>query len=275
MAYPGDKVRRPEIPSYWPRQPMRISGSAMPTGVHLSNGTVRTSANWELVLTGMTILLLAGTSAAFSYLAIWLLGLTAHIPTVPMLLGIPVPLPRDIALWQIAINLLTFVGFLVALHLSPLAGYHAAEHMTVTCIERFGWLDVDRVKDMPRAHPRCGTSLLAGFLPIFLIAIPIWSIFPPLTPIIIVLGWSFRDRTGWFIQQYFTTKPPSSRQLQAGIRAGERLLAQADRVEGVPTSPGHRFWQRGIPQMIAGVILAMSILHYVFANLHVWLDHGL
>ena len=239
MAYPGDKVRRPEIPSYWPRQPMRISGSAMPTGVHLSNGTVRTSANWELVLTGMTILLLAGTSAAFSYLAIWLLGLTAHIPTVPMLLGIPVPLPRDIALWQIAINLLTFVGFLVALHLSPLAGYHAAEHMTVTCIERFGWLDVDRVKDMPRAHPRCGTSLLAGFLPIFLIAIPIWSIFPPLTPIIIVLG------------------------------------AQADRVEGVPTSPGHRFWQRGIPQMIAGVILAMSILHYVFANLHVWLDHGL
>ncbi len=254
---------------------MRISGSAMPTGVHMSDGAVRTSANWELVLTGMAIMLLAGIATIFSYLAIWLLGLTSHVPTVPMLLGIPVPLPRDIILWQVAINLITFLVFLVVLRLSPLSGYHAAEHMTIACIERFGWLDIDRVPDMPRAHPRCGTSLLAGVLPIFLLAIPLWSVFPPLTAIIIVLGWSLREKTGWFIQQYFTTKPPSAKQLKAGISSGARLLAQADRVEGIPTSPGHRFWQRGMAQMIVGVILGMWILHHVFENLHVWLDHGL
>ena len=259
---------------------MRISGSAMPTGVHLSNGAVRTSANWELVLTGMTILLLAGLSTVFSYLVIWALGHFAHVPTVPMLFGIPVPVPHNIALWQVATNLVMFFGFLTTLRLSPLSGFHAAEHMTVTCIERFGWLDVERVKDMPRAHPRCGTSLLTGFLPIMLVALPLWTAWPygtaPIfTFLIVAVGWHFRDRTGWFIQQYFTTKPPSPRQLRAGISAGERLLAQADRVDGIPTSPGHRFWQRGIAQMIVGVALAMWILQHVLANLHVWLDHGL
>jgi hypothetical protein len=252
----------------------------MPTGVHLSNGTIRTSANWELVLTGMAIISLAGCSAVVSYLVIWLLGQAVNAPTVPMLLGVGVPLTQMSAVWQAAINLITFFVFLVALRLSPLSGYHAAEHMTVTCIERFGWLDTDRVPDMPRAHPRCGTSLLTGILPIILIAIPLWSFWPYgmqylITPLIVFLGWSVREQTGWFIQQHFTTKPPSPRQLEAGLRAGHRLLAAAERMQGVPTSPGHRLGQRGLPQMFAGVLVAMWLLQRILENLHVWLDHGL
>lgn len=280
MAYQDEGTTPAQIPSYWPRPSMHISGSAMPTGVHLSDGSVRTSSNWELVLTGMGILGLGGLSAAFSYVIIWALGYAEHVPTVPMLLGILVQVPANLAAWQIGIDMILFTVFLIVLRVSPLAGYHAAEHMTVTCIERFGYVDVDRVREMPRAHARCGTSLLTGVLPVVFVAIPLMGALPPelgwpLTVLVLITGWRLRYRTGWFIQQYFTTKPPTERQLAAGIRSGQRLLARAERVAGVPTSPGHRFWQRGIAQMVLGVVIGMWILRLIFAHLHIWLDPGL
>lgn len=38
--------------------------------------------------------------------------------------------------------------------------YHGAEHQTIFCYERGLELTVDHVRDMPRHHPRCGTSFL-------------------------------------------------------------------------------------------------------------------
>ena len=38
--------------------------------------------------------------------------------------------------------------------------YHGAEHKTIFCYERGLDLTVDNVRDMPRYHPRCGTSFL-------------------------------------------------------------------------------------------------------------------
>ena len=38
--------------------------------------------------------------------------------------------------------------------------YHGAEHKTIFCYERGLALTVDNVRDMPRHHPRCGTSFL-------------------------------------------------------------------------------------------------------------------
>ncbi len=38
--------------------------------------------------------------------------------------------------------------------------YHGAEHKTIFCYERGLELTVDNVRDMPRHHPRCGTSFL-------------------------------------------------------------------------------------------------------------------
>ena len=38
--------------------------------------------------------------------------------------------------------------------------YHGAEHKTIFCYERGLELTVDHVRDMPRHHPRCGTSFL-------------------------------------------------------------------------------------------------------------------
>ncbi len=38
--------------------------------------------------------------------------------------------------------------------------YHGAEHKTIFCYERGMELTVDNVREMPRHHPRCGTSFL-------------------------------------------------------------------------------------------------------------------
>ena len=38
--------------------------------------------------------------------------------------------------------------------------YHGAEHKTIFCYERGRELTVDNVREMPRHHPRCGTSFL-------------------------------------------------------------------------------------------------------------------
>ena len=38
--------------------------------------------------------------------------------------------------------------------------YHGAEHKTIFCYEQGLELTVDHVRDMPRHHPRCGTSFL-------------------------------------------------------------------------------------------------------------------
>ncbi len=259
------------IPNYWPQPPPRISGTAMPTGVHLSDGWSRTSSNTELVLTGMAIMALGAVSAVISYLIVWILDGFTAAPLTALMLGIFIgPAPAEYAYWEALVNLIMFGTFLVVLRISPLSGYHAAEHMTVTAIERFGRVDPEIVAQMPRAHPRCGTTLLAGFLPALLVGVPLWSVHPELSALIVIAGWLGREKVGWVLQQYLTTKKPTRRQLEAGIRAGQRILAQ--RAHRRPTSPAYRIWQRGFPQMIAGVALAIAILGRIYENLHIWLD---
>ena len=272
VSPPGEPARTYNLmPPFWPQPAPRISGTAMPTGVHLSDGWSRTSSNLELVLTGLAIMGLGAVSAVISYLIVWVIDGFTPVPLTALMLGLPLsPAPAHYAYWQAAVNLIMFGTFLVVLRLSPLAGYHAAEHMTVTAIERFGRVDPQIVAQMPRAHPRCGTTLLAGFLPALLVGAPLWDVHPEIAALIILVGWLARDKVGWVLQQYLTTKKPTPRQLEAGIRAGQRILAE--RARRRPTSPAHRIWQRGFVQMIAGVLLAMLILGHIYENLHVWLD---
>lgn len=51
--------------------------------------------------------------------------------------------------------------------------YHGAEHKTIFCYERRLPLTVENVRDMPRHHPRCGTSFL---FVVMVIAILIFSV---------------------------------------------------------------------------------------------------
>ncbi|MCQ2443179.1 MAG: DUF1385 domain-containing protein [Oscillospiraceae bacterium] len=51
--------------------------------------------------------------------------------------------------------------------------YHGAEHKTIFCYERNLPLTVEHVRDMPRHHPRCGTSFL---FVVMVIAILVFSV---------------------------------------------------------------------------------------------------
>jgi len=245
----------------------------MPTGVHLSDGWTRTSSNWELFLTGIAIMGLGAVSMVVAYLLVWILDGYTEAPAVALLMGLVATpeLPRY-AYVQTGINLLVFTCFLIVLHLSPMSGYHAAEHMTVTAIERFGRLDPDLVRQMPRAHARCGTTLLAGILPALLISASLWPVHPEISAPIAVLGWTMRQPVGWALQQYLTTKPPTPRQLEAGLRAGRAILEAHKKRAHKPQSPAESLWSRGMLQMAAGVVVAMYILGLVYDKLHLWLD---
>ncbi len=271
MAYypppaPTDSVTRLRAP--------RISGTAMPHGVFLSTGTAGSASGFSLLLTGFAIVSLGLLAMVPTYLVVWLADQGLHRSLAAMMLQVGQPAdPMVASLCRIGINLVGFFAFLSLLRLSPLAGYHAAEHMTVHAIEDFGVYGWEaHVRDMPRAHLRCGSNLLAGFLPALLIGGPLLASSPLLVPPLAVAGWMLRHRLGFFLQNTFTTKPPSEHQLAKGMEAGRIVLARWLKAPAPRLSVAQRIWRRGLPQMVVGVILAVQLLGYVSDHLHLWLD---
>lgn len=226
-------------------RPAKIGGMATPLGVYLTTGHLTAGAGfWGLFLNGFSL-----TALNF----VILLGfhqLQTHFG------------------WQIpeAVETVIALGlFLVALRLSPLAGFHAAEHQTVNAIEQGEPLDIDTVAAMPREHPRCGTNLMALLfsaellLPL-LAEKPLW-----LLPTLALLWLSWRKVGGW-LQRIFTTKPARRYQLLSGLRAGEALMRAYQLQPAYRANRFRRFWNTGLLQILAGGVVATGILELA-ANL--------
>lgn len=260
-------------PFYSPTPP-RISGTAMPHGVFLSTGTASTGSALSLFVTGFCIVSVGILSLIPTYMIAWLLDQRLHLSLPSLLLQVGGPVdPLSFVVGRICVNLLAFLAFLAVLRLSPLAGHHAAEHMTVHAIERYGvYAWPDYVADMPRAHPRCGSNLLAGILPVMLVAAPLFAVAPGPAIIVAVLGFAARRPVGFFLQNTFTTKPPSPRQLARGIDAGRRLLEQWLRNPAPRLTRAQQLLKRGVPQLIAGVICALYTIGVAMDHVHVLLD---
>jgi hypothetical protein len=251
----------------------RISGTALMGGLHLATGNYGTASPWRLALSGAAIAAFLGAAMGLTYIELWILDQFTGQLLASGLLGLTGPgatPPGEF--FALAAQLLPMLNFLVVLRLSPLSGYHAAEHKVVSAIERYGSIEYEQVVDMPRAHPRCGTVLLFGVLPTLLIAYPLLSSNPLVAVAVAVIGWMLRYRVGYFIQQNFTTKPPTPRQLAAGIAAGRKLMAlyMSDPDRRVSIARG--IWTRGLPQMITGVVLGHYLLQQILDHFHVWLD---
>jgi hypothetical protein len=252
----------------------RLSGLAMPGAVFLSSGTARTGSDVRLFLTGVAIISLGGLASAVAYIVTWFLStLLPGLPLPALLLHVALPgeMPHY-ALWQAGLQVLVFVCFLLVLRASPLAGYHAAEHMTVACIETYGDVVEEWVRRMPRAHKRCGTNLLAGVIPAMLVGLPLLSYNLMAAGAVAVLGWAYRMQIGYVIQQYFTTKPPSDKQLAAGIAAGRRIMHLWRTNPDPPLTSLQRIWYRGFVQMLAGALAGSWLIGFLFDHLHIWLD---
>jgi hypothetical protein len=160
------------------------------------------------------------------------------------------------------------VVFLLLMRLTRLAGYHAAEHQTVHAIERFEPLMPAVVRRMPRAHPRCGTNLMAAVL-VFMSVRQALGYLPSLSGLVEVMAavatlFAWRP-VGTLLQERFTTKPAGERELESGIAAGNDLLARY--LEEAPARPSlmRRIWCSGMVQVMLGSLpcwLLLELLPY-------------
>ncbi|MBS1707951.1 MAG: DUF1385 domain-containing protein [Armatimonadetes bacterium] len=236
-----------------PRQrnrPKMVGGMATPVGVYLTSGSTSGGAPWwGLVLSGalMACLLLVAQAGATGAGLLVPLRLQAH----PAVDG--------------ALNALTFFLFMGLLRAMPLAGTHAAEHMTVHAIERGEDLVPEVVRRMPRVHPRCGTNYMAG-LTIFM-AVAFGPTGKLRGEVSILLGllamFLFWKPVGSFLQYWFTTRPPTDAQIASGIKAGQELLNNYEKAPNHVASPWRRLVYSGIFYVVMGGWAASMLVYWI------------
>lgn len=226
-----------------------------------------------LVGTGLSIACLGALGMTLTYVVSWGLQQVYGVPLAHVLLMVQTTVDPGTGPWvDVGLNVLLLLSFLTLMRISPLSGYHAAEHKVIAAIEHFGEPTREHALMMPRAHRRCGSNLLAGVLPLLLLGEPLYRVSPVLAVIVVVLGWQFRFVIGYFIQAIFATKEPNERQLQAGLAAGQRVLARWKEHAGDRLPPLVTFWRRGMLQMFSGMVLGLWLINHLFGHLHVWLD---
>ncbi len=216
---------------------------------NLNSGWTSTCSNKKLegLIVGFSVLLGIGLSMLlFLFLPTFLTGGLLHFfPDFPM--------------WgrNLIEGLLKIVIFLAYLILCSrqkdiyrVFQYHGAEHKTIFCYERGLPLTVENVRDMPRHHPRCGTSFL--FVVIFvsiLFSTVVFGIWPitnvwlrtlvhlVLLPLVVGVTYEFNRWVGrhdsglsrlltapgmWL--QNFTTNEPDDCMIECAIRSLELVL---------------------------------------------------
>lgn len=248
-------------------RPPTVAGMATPLGVFLTTGSHTGGAgNLGLFLTGASLALMMFLSFLIVDGLAKLFGAFTGLPIVPLLAS--PPLTAMLNIYDLAFYVttaLSVVVFGVLLRLSPLSGYHAAEHMTVHAIEIGETLTVDAVRRMPRVHPRCGTNLLAA-AGVFMIIVSRLSggAAVMIALIVVVIGW--RTVGGW-LQYLVTTRNPNERQLASGVAAGTQLLERFQERPNHHLTGIERIWRIGFLQTAAGMATGYTILFQVLGAL--------
>lgn len=227
-------------------RPRTIGGMATPYGVYLTNGTLRAGVgSWALVVTGMLMFgLFLAASIAASALDPWLGSWLTHRPT------------REGLLELVAVAI-----FMFGLRSLPIAGYHAAEHMVVHAIEREEELEPEVVARMPRVHPRCGTNIATAAVLFLSLSATDWVGDRQLQILLAALATLLVWRPlGSMVQFWVTTRPPSRRQIESGIRAGNELLERFQGARYSAPSVFQRIWFSGMPQLVAGSALVGGVV---------------
>ncbi|MFI3116054.1 MAG: DUF1385 domain-containing protein [Clostridia bacterium] len=124
--------------------------------------------------------------------------------------------------------------------------YHGAEHKTITCYERNLELTVENAREMPKEHPRCGTSFLFVVMIISILVFSVVSWTDPLMrivmrivllPVVVGIAYEFNKIVGKFDNkltflirypgiklQNLTTLEPDDDMLDVAIEALKRVI---------------------------------------------------
>ena len=244
-----------------------IAGLATPVGVYLTTGALRAGAS-DL-----------GIAATGAFLMAINLAAAAVIYGLARLADRFIPVPEQVAAHPGAavtvLALVLFYGlqiliFLLLLRLSPLAGVHAAEHMVVRAIEEGEDLTPEKVRQMPRVHPRCGTNIMA-LLILLVIAQQLMSSLGSavdessrvfalfLVVMIVLLTWR---RLGGGLQRWITTRPPSDRQITQAIAVAAALIEQLRARPSARVGIPRRIWHSGFAQVLVGFLTVVSLAEY-------------
>ena len=239
-------------------RPPVIGGLATPIGVYLTTGRLSAGAGkFGLFLAGAFMVLMMFVATWVVLGAAWLVQ-----EFTPVQLWNIVNSP---AMGANKLNWMYALGYLMRglilpvwmllIRLSPISGYHAAEHQVVHAIENGESLTPANVQAMPRAHPRCGTNIFAGMI-LFLIMANVFSDETAILVTVLVLVFAWRA-VGGFFQYYVTTKTANRRQIESGIKAGESLLEKYRKNPGGRMNGFQRIWGSGMPMVMLGAA-AMS-----------------
>lgn len=234
-------------------RPKLVGGLATPVGVRLLGGGVTGGV-------GSMAILGTGAVMFLTYLAGSYVARAAAIFSPPAI--------QNSFWFYSAESALGLFFFLVLLRMLPLSGYHAAEHMVVHAIEQGEPLEPETVSRMSRVHPRCGTNIAVA-LGLFLgISYTPWFLDPESRTVIALLAALFLFRPlGSFIQKNFTTRPPTEKQLIAGIQAGKELLKNYQTASRTVPSIPLRIWQSGMLHAIAGSMTVALLVYAILAVL--------
>jgi CBS domain-containing protein len=255
-------------------RPSPIGGMATPFGVYLTDGSLQAGAgNLALVASGAAMGL---TFVVATLLVNGALRLAQHYVSIPDIGSFdidPFAGTHDLRTTMLSVGgqLAVYFTFLTTMRATMLAGYHAAEHQTVHAIERFEPLTPEVVARMPRAHPRCGTNLMAAVTLFLLLqclyrALPgfDWSSAELAAGLTTLFTWR---PVGAFLQERFTTRKANPTQLQSGIAAGAELMAKYLNSPPVRPRLWRRIWCMGMLQSLAGMMLVTGIAFWL---LDIW-----
>ena len=244
-------------------RPPLVGGMATPLGVWLTDGRFSGGApNLGLFLTGLTLSIGLMLSTALIVAGAWAIRPEWGAMAYSGRLGAAVD-PSNV--FNTITALIQGFLFLLFFRVLPLSGVHAAEHQTVWALERGLPLTIENVRQMPRAHPRCGTNLVAlgGLLSIGIQHLPEIS---PNWILVVFIGAFFCWRSlGTALQTHFMTRPATDQQIEGGIRAANEVMEKYQAQPFAAPPLPLRLLNNGMIWSAAGMVLGLFILDGLMA----------
>ncbi len=244
-------------------RPRRMGGMATPLGVHLTDGSRSGGpGDLALVLTGVMLSGLFLLSYLLLLAALFLLDKALGTQLAEVFVAYDTNTFPNQGAWLMGLELAMAALFLVLMRFTPLAGFHGAEHKTVTALEHGMPLTVEAIRPFTPVHRRCGTNLVALFalVSVFVLGLSSLIEWHPLAPllyaVVALLSWR---RLGSMVQKYLTTKEPTDEQLLSAIKAAEELTDRYQREGNKKAKFFAQIWNRGLPQVVVGGSLMMIL----------------